>query len=131
MQPFVFRLSAEIHGVGMDWKDHFHLSIVKEIFRLSLRGYSIYWLEIIAPVRKLFVFMGQERSSLTLDLPGVVGTTAQRGCCFLGLLNQATKSFISKKDCRWYFWHCLYSMSTWEWDWNLLLSNVILQLCGK
>lgn len=47
-------------------KDSFH--------RRTLNAYSIYWLEIIPPV---------------------VGTTAHRGYCFLGLLRQGIKSFIS------------------------------------
>lgn len=77
--------------------DHFHLSIMKEMFRLTSRDYSVYWWVMVSPSRNLCILTGQERDSPTSHLAGDTYSTVYRNCCFLGLLFHRTKSFTDKK----------------------------------
>lgn len=59
---YLFKSIEEL-GWG-DEVDHFHLSIVKEMFRLSSRDYSVYWHVMLSPSKNLCILTGQERDSL-------------------------------------------------------------------
>lgn len=111
-------------NVGMDQIDHFHLSIVKEMFRLTLRDYSVYWLEMVSPSRNLCMCTGQERYSPMLHLAGITCSTVHRSCCFLWLWNQGTKLFTRLKDWKLYLWHCLFRCPDFTWRMKLELTVV-------
>jgi len=63
--------------------DHFHLSIVKQTFRLTPRDYSVYWHVMVSPSRNTCILTGRKRDSLTLHLAGDACSSVYRSCCFL------------------------------------------------
>lgn len=56
--------------------DHLHLSVMKDMFRITPINYSVYWHVMISPSRNLCILAGQERDSLTLYLAGDVCSTS-------------------------------------------------------